>query len=84
MRDQKMFEQMGKRLQIARAVVGISEQQAASDLGITLITYRKWEKGCQQRASTDRFVNFADKYDLSLDWLFIGEGLPLKSAGMLQ
>ena len=64
------------RLRIARLTLGISEMDAATAHGVTERTYRRWEVGKPQRASFG-FLAFAEKYDISLDWLVHGEGFNL-------
>jgi DNA-binding transcriptional regulator YiaG len=62
-----------KRLRFARAALDITERDAAEALGITLRTYRRWEKGGLHRDnSLWGEVQFAEKYDLSVAWLVGG------------
>jgi len=60
----------GHRLRVTRLALGISEKDAASAYGVTLKTYRKYENGGQQRGQA--FLDFAEKYDISLNWLVGG------------
>ncbi|MFY9840001.1 MAG: helix-turn-helix transcriptional regulator [Xanthobacteraceae bacterium] len=63
---------VGPRLRQARVGLGITEQQAADVFGVTLRTYRKYEAGGRQR-SAKPVVRFADKYNVSPDWIFMGQ-----------
>jgi DNA-binding XRE family transcriptional regulator len=36
---------LGERLRLTRKTLGISEQEAAEAAGVSVRTYRKWEKG---------------------------------------
>jgi hypothetical protein len=38
-----------------------------------LRTYRKWEAGAPQRSSTWNVCCFAQKFNISLDWLIAGD-----------
>ena len=61
----------GHRLRVTRLALGITEKEAADAHGVSLQTYRRWEAGGQQRGS--QFVDFAEKYNVSLNWLVCGE-----------
>ena len=53
-------------------MLGLTELQAASACKVSLRTYRRYVAGHPQRFSG--VVDFAIKFDLSLDWLAQGEG----------
>jgi transcriptional regulator with XRE-family HTH domain len=72
----RYWQDYAHRLRVLRQTLDISEMDAAVAHGVTVRTYRKWEAGNPQRAS-DRFLRFADKYDVSLDWLCHGNGFNL-------
>jgi transcriptional regulator with XRE-family HTH domain len=61
------------RLRVTRIALGITEQEAADAHGVTVRTYRKWEAGANQR-SIRPTLRFAEKFDVSMDWLLGGEG----------
>jgi len=52
-------------------VLGISEQEAADAWGRSLQAYRGYEAGRQDRGQG--FVDFAEKYRVSIDWMCAGE-----------
>jgi transcriptional regulator with XRE-family HTH domain len=66
---------VGHRLRVARIVLGITEEQAAADFGVSLQTYRRYEAEARQRGRgwghcrLRRIVGFAERYDVDLDWL---------------
>jgi hypothetical protein len=62
----------GERLRFARAQLNISEQEAAYAFGVTVRTYRRYEAGKPWERST--WVDFADTFGVSTDWLISGEG----------
>jgi transcriptional regulator with XRE-family HTH domain len=64
----------GRRLRVARLALGVTEKEAASAATVTLRTWRKWESGAVPRGNIFKLVSFADKYDVSLDWLITGDG----------
>jgi transcriptional regulator with XRE-family HTH domain len=66
------WEAFGHRLRVTRIALEISEQEAAKAFGVTLRTYRKYEAGGHQRGNGAS--DFAEAYDVSLDWLCHGEG----------
>lgn len=55
---------------MARLSLGISEAEAAEAHGVTLRTYRRYERGGRSRWSGVK--GFAAKYDVSADWLLLG------------
>jgi transcriptional regulator with XRE-family HTH domain len=61
----------GHRLRITRIALGLTEKEAADAHAVSLRTYRKWENGGRQRGSA--FLRFAEKFDVTLDWLVGGE-----------
>jgi transcriptional regulator with XRE-family HTH domain len=67
----------GHRLRVTRLTLGITEKEAAAAHGVTVNTYRKWEAGGRQRGG--RFVDFAEKYDVSLNWLVGAEAAQIGS-----
>jgi transcriptional regulator with XRE-family HTH domain len=69
------WDAIGRRMQITRLALGLTEQEAATAWRLTLRTYRKWEAGAPQRGSN--FLCFAEKYDISLDWLLGGDAARL-------
>jgi hypothetical protein len=42
---QAFYRMVGERLRVARKILGLSEIEAAAASGVTLLTYRKYEKG---------------------------------------
>lgn len=59
----------GQRIRLTRLALGITEQEAADVYGVTLRTFRGYEQGSPQRAG---FLHFAERYDVSIDWLVRG------------
>jgi transcriptional regulator with XRE-family HTH domain len=72
MRREYDWRAAGHRLRVTRIALGITERQAADAYGVTVRTYRKYEAGQPQRPSCG-FVVFANRYQVSLDWLVRGE-----------
>jgi hypothetical protein len=71
--DRMNWRAFGRHLKVARIVVGISEQEAACDFGVTIRTYRKYDAGREPRGSQST-SRFARKHGISQDWLLFGEG----------
>jgi transcriptional regulator with XRE-family HTH domain len=63
---------VGRRLRVTRSALGITEQKVAEAFGVSLRTYRRYESGRRQRSAAPA-VNFARRYDVSLDWIFDGD-----------
>jgi len=62
----------GQRIRLARLGLGITEKEAADAYGVSLPTFRRYEKGDRQRGCG--FVDFAEKFDVPLIWLITGKG----------
>jgi transcriptional regulator with XRE-family HTH domain len=71
------WDAVGRRMSLARLALGISEQEAAAAWQVTLRTYRKYEAGAPQR-SIGPLLCFADRHDVSIDWLICGDPACLK------
>ena len=57
-----------ERIAGLRKLCGMSEQEAANRLNISLRAYRRYERGTV-RMSLKRLVEFADLFAVSLDYL---------------
>jgi transcriptional regulator with XRE-family HTH domain len=62
----------GHRMRVTRIALGLSEKEAAEAWCVTLPTYRRYEAGALQR-SVGGCLNFAEKFDVSIDWLMAGD-----------
>ena len=62
----------GQRLRLARSVLSITEREAAAAHGVTLRTYRRWERGGPQTNSSRGLTAFCKAYGVSVDWLMLG------------
>ncbi|WP_150132688.1 helix-turn-helix transcriptional regulator [Neorhizobium sp. SOG26] len=81
--DQEKFEKQerAKRLKAARETAGISGPKgvvSASDGQINENVYKGHESGRNGFSVSDGRV-YADLFDVSLEWLYLGEGSPTKS-----
>lgn len=65
------YRAFGHRLRTARIAVGLTEEQAAKAAGITVVTWRRYERG--GRIRTQAMVRFAGMYSVNLDWLICGD-----------
>jgi len=70
--NETFWRAVGRRLRVMRGALGLTEQQAAKGFGVSLRTYRRYEAGQRQRSAVPA-VNFARRYNVSLDWLFDGD-----------
>ncbi len=69
------WRSVGHRFRVVQIALGITEQDAADASGVSLRTYRRYENGDRQRCSS--FVGFSGKFNVSVDWLILGEGTGL-------
>lgn len=69
MNDIINWRKVGKRLRRVR--LRKSKEEAAAACRVTLRTYRRYEGGARQQ--TAAFLNFSEAYDVSLDWLALGD-----------
>jgi hypothetical protein len=65
------WQMVGHRLRLTRLALDISERTAAAAFNVTLRTYRRYEQGRCWRG--DGCLDFAELYDISLDWLIRGD-----------
>lgn len=74
------YRGLGHRLRVTRIALGISEAEAAAAAKRSVRTWRKYEEtGRLRGSSTYNLLCFADKYDVSLDWLVAGDGTMFRS-----
>jgi hypothetical protein len=57
----------------AEGALGIPEQEAADACGVSLRASRRWELATDQRGRREKLVCFAQKYNLSYEWLLAGK-----------
>ena len=69
----------GHRLRVTRLVLGLTEQEAAAAAGVSVRTWRTYEAGRPPTNRRGGDYRFAERYDVSLDWLFDGEGSGLRN-----
>jgi transcriptional regulator with XRE-family HTH domain len=68
------WRDQGHRLRVARIVLDVTEQEAAEVCGVTLRTYRRYERGAR-RKNIRPVRNFARHYGVSIGWVLDGEGV---------
>jgi transcriptional regulator with XRE-family HTH domain len=66
-------EEVGRRLTKIRMRLGLKQQRMAVLLGIKTMSYSRNERG-QHYPSAVTLNQLARQFDISLDWLFLGEG----------
>jgi transcriptional regulator with XRE-family HTH domain len=72
--DDYYYRAFGQRLQYARSQRGISEEDAAYALDVTVRKYRAYEAGKRSFVCHDGFVDFAHTFGISLEWLLGRKG----------
>ena len=61
-----------RRMRLLQEVLGLSDQQAAADCGVTLVTYRRYMTGAPMR--TMPVLRFCHKHRVWIEWLICGHG----------
>ena len=77
--ERQFWRQVGRRFRIARLALGLTDEQAAAAAGVTVGTWRKWENNGPRRAGHLGPLDFADRFGVSIDWLFRGRGAGIAS-----
>jgi transcriptional regulator with XRE-family HTH domain len=75
----KFWSNVGLRYRVARLALGLTEEEAAAAASVTVKTWRKWENNGPARAGHLGPLDFAAKFNVSIAWLFYGEGLGIGS-----
>ena len=63
------YKALGKRLQLRRRQLGLSQCQAAEEMNLSTSFYSRLERG-ERVASMETLIRMANYYELSLDFLF--------------
>ena len=77
--------EIGRRLSLARAVIGSGQADFAGKAGIAQNTYNQYERG-KKRPSIDNALKLCKTYMLTLDWIYRDDpsGLPYRFADSLR
>ena len=67
--DKEICKSMGNRIAETRKVFGYNSAEAASKIGVTPLTYRKYESGEILEPTVDVLYKIADFYCVSIDYL---------------
>lgn len=71
-KSKQFWAGVAERLKLLRHLLGISEQEAAAAMWLTLTTYRKWERGERHQDNHFGAFNFCSQYNIEYLWLFGG------------
>jgi transcriptional regulator with XRE-family HTH domain len=63
---------IGSRLAVTRTVVGLNQVEFAKKAKIAPNTYNQFEQG-KKRPSLANAIRLCDAYDLTLDWIYVGD-----------
>jgi transcriptional regulator with XRE-family HTH domain len=72
--DREFWLHVGHRYRVARLALGLTEEEAAAAAGVTVKTWHKWENAGPRRTRRLGPLDFAVKFDVSIGWLFCGQG----------
>jgi len=70
---------LGERIRSARTALGVSRNEAANVVGVSLSTFQAWEAGEREPDAT-KLSALARQYGLAADWLLFGAG-PMLAGG---
>ncbi len=76
---------IGQRLLLVRQVEGLNQRAFCRRAGIAHNTYNQYEKG-ERRPSIDNAILLVEAYDLTLDWIYLGDpsGLRYETADAVK
>lgn len=79
------LENIADRLQLTRAVLGLSQGEFAKGAGLAANTYNQYENA-KKRPSLEGAIALCEAYDLTLDWIYRGDpsGLPYRTADAIK
>ena len=63
----------GRRIKTLRNLYGLTQEKLAEEMGITDVHLRRIESGIRG-ASIDLLIEFAEYFQVSLDYLILGKG----------
>lgn len=66
------LKQIGARLAAVRALLGLTQDQAAEIAGITKSAWSMWEVGDRTPAPAS-MLKFKERYGIPLDWIYAGD-----------
>ena len=69
--SKKIYLHIGKRLLLARALRGISQEQLGERVGVSCQQIRKYEAGVNE-FSVERLFEFSTIFDVPLRYFFMG------------
>ncbi len=76
MNDEKLLSEVGQRMEGLREACGVSQEEMAQDLGVSLETYRQWEKTGDD-VPISALYHMAQKFDVELTELLTGTAAKL-------
>jgi len=74
---------MGKRLKEVRKLLGMSREEFARRLGVSVHTLDKWESG-RRRISLEACKKLLSDFGVNLNWLIGGKGKPFEEIKMSE
>ena len=76
-------ENVGFQLRQRRALLGLSQEKLAEQVGLTFQQIQKYENGAN-RISASRLFEFSKVLDIPVNFFFETSGLPVSSAGLAE
>ncbi|WP_147694004.1 XRE family transcriptional regulator [Vogesella mureinivorans] len=72
---------LGERIRSARTALGVSRNEAANVVGVSLSTFQAWEAGEREPDAT-KLSALARHYGLAAEWVLFGAGPMLAASGV--
>lgn len=73
----RSVDEIALRLYQTRQALGLSQVELCARAGIATNTYNQWEKA-KGRPELDKAVQLCDAFDLTLDWIYLGDASGLR------
>ncbi len=71
------MDAIAERLRVTRAVFGLAQGEFAAKADINANTYNQYEQAVR-RPSIEHAIALAERYNITLDWIYRGEPSGLK------
>ncbi len=71
------LQAIGLRIKTTREACGLRPVDVCRAIGIKANTYSQWESG-ERRPNLDDMIRFCCQYDVTLDWIYLGDMSGLK------
>jgi len=84
-KEDRSVDAIATRLRLIRQVAGLTQAEFAERASLARNSYNQYEKG-KRRPSIDHAIALVETYDLTLDWIYLGDpsGLRYEDADAIK